>query len=649
MADANAVTRRLAAVEARLNQQPSQTGETQAELHAAWRDALAGARRELDAQRQQIGRLARDLDSETRRCRELEAALGRAEADATVAGATAAGAAQGARQAATTARQLREAAAAREVALEKVALLEREVEQLRAEAGGGGGNSPEETRLRADINDRRQEHTRALESKLAELRSERDRLARDANRLQIELTHAKEKVARLSQQDGRDSAVRDHAVRERDHLVDELKDERQRGLELREENARLHAEAAAAARRTAAAEAAVSAAEASAGRAKAAAVAAQAARVSEPIASLQAEDPRLRTAMREALSQRDAALALVKQLEEEVRRARAVAELDQDRDLDLWRERAELAEQNIQRYRLLATDLRAKVLESRRMAFDESARATRGSQAATAAVQKLAAENAQLRKRLAAPGPVAAPPPAPQQQVLVMADHDAGMSLAVLMGKQREIDILRNATERLQTFAELTQRFCSKAAKQARGAQRAQVDAQVLLHNAQLALEESSIAAVDGLPEGWERRRTALGLTFYVCHRNRYSTWLHPMFEGPNDVMDLDPYAPFPPGQASTWAPGDSGHDSATTRPTSALPLPPSLGMPKARALPSPPRVQRNQWSAYIDSEAGSSPAHADSSNLDANSSRTWDKLAQNMEKRKNKKPRGQKRTTGAA
>lgn len=645
MADANAVAQRLAAVETRLNQQPSQTGETQAELHAAWRDALAGARRELEAQRQQIGRLARDLDNETRRCRELEAALGRAEADATVAGATAAGAAQGARQAATTARQLREAAAAREIALEKVALLEREVEQLRAEAGGS--NSPEEMRLRADINDRRQEHTRALESKLTDLRSERDRLARDASRLQIELTHAKEKVARLSQQDGRDSAVRDHAVRERDHLVDELKDERQRGLELREENVRLHAEAAAAARRAAVAEAAVRAAEASAGRAKAAAVAAQAARSSEPIASLQAEDPRLRTAMREALGQRDAALALVKQLEEEVRRTRTAAELDQDGDL--WRERAELAEQNIQRYRLLATDLRAKVLESRRVAFDESARAARGSQAATAAVQKLAVENAQLRKRLAASGPAAAPPAAPQQQMLVMADHDAGMSLAVLMGKQREIDVLRNATDRLQTFAELTQRFCSKAVKQAQGAQQAQVDAQVLLHNAQLALEESSIAAVDGLPEGWERRRTALGLTFYVCHRNRYSTWLHPMFEGPNDVMDLDPYAPFPPGQTSTWAPGDSDHGSAPTRPTSALPLPPSLGMSKVRTLPSPPRVQHNQWPAYIDTEGDNGPAHTDGSNLDDNSSRTWDKLAQSMEKRKNKKPRGKKRTPGAA
>ena len=652
MAQPPSVTQRLADVEARLNQRAPQTAEAQAELHAAWREALVAARRELDAQRQRISRLNQDLDSEARKRRDAEAALSQAQAEAASAGASAAGAAQGARQAAATARQLREAAAARDIALERVALLEREVDQLRAEAGSAAGISPEEVRLRADVSERHQEHTEALQAKLADMRSERDRLARDASRLQIELSHAKEKVARLSQQDGRDSAVRDHAVRERDRLAEEMEDERRRNAELRADVARLHAEASAAARRAASAEAAVAAAQDSADRARGTLADMQAARAAEPIRVSQPENPHLRTAVREALAQRDEALALVKQLEEEVRRgraataaARAAAEAP-DPDSGLWRERAERAEMNIQRYRLLAEDLRAKVLESRRVAFDESARATEGSHAATAAVQKLAAENTQLRKRLAqrppatAPAPAPAPPP-PPATTYVMGDHDAGMSLAVLMGKQQEIDVLRNAVERLRTFAELTEQFCNKAIQRARGVARAQVDAQVLSYNAQVALEDSSTAAVDTLPRGWEQRRTNLGLAFFVSHADRISTWVHPLFDDIASIMDVDMYAPYAQGAASPWQ-ADSGQGSSPA-PTQPGFLPAPAAGAGTRRSAGPPKVQRGQWSAYADEEdaiprVASPAASSVRSNNDPNASRTWDKLAQSMEKRKKKR-----------
>ena len=33
------------------------------------------------------------------------------------------------------------------------------------------------------------------------------------------------------------------------------------------------------------------------------------------------------------------------------------------------------------------------------------------------------------------------------------------------------------------------------------------------------------------LPEHWEARTTAEGLTYYIDHENRRSTWIHPAIE----------------------------------------------------------------------------------------------------------------------
>lgn len=616
----SATARRLAEVEARLAHRPPQSAVAQTELHAAWREAIQGARREADGLRQQVTRLRSELEEESNRRRAAEAALGAAQDDAAAAGSMATSAAQGGRTLASAQSALREAAAARDVALERVALLEDEVASLRRN-GGSGNASAEEARLRADISDRRREHTRILEAKLEDMRAERDRVARDASRMQIELSHAKDKVARLSQQDGRDSAVRDNALRERERLSDDLAEERRRAADVREENARLQAAAAAANRRAAAAEAAVAA------RPRAPAVA--------PAPS---SDPRLlEQALDEALSQRDSAVALVRKLQQQQQQRDTASRMSEaeanSAEIAAWRERAERCEREAQRYRLLVADLRAKVLESRRVAFDESMRGEQSVRAAAATSQRLATENTRLRARLSkASAPSSNPPPrpaSPPRPVALVADVDAGASLALLLGKQREIDTLRNAMERLRTFVEQVERFCGDAMRP-RGRKRAVpgtpalVDAQVLLVNARQALDEASTAAVDVLPTGWERRQTALGIAFYVSHDHRYSTWLHPLFEGAADVMGLDPYAPYAGSASSSWPP-----------------LPPPLANDVTTSS-----AQDSQASRFgtVDNRISNAPAwppkRADTSSaqVEGNQSdavRTWEKLASTKERRR--------------
>lgn len=152
------------------------------------------------------------------------------------------------------------------------------------------------------------------------------------------------------------------------------------------------------------------------------------------------------------------------------------------------------------------------------------------------------------------------------QQVAVISDSDTAKSFAVLYAKDKELNAYKTATKNLQMFTQ----GLSSHTPETLAAQAGRV-----VQEAQAVLRASSTDRVDSLPDGWEVRFTPkYGLTYYVDHRRKMSTWVHPSLASPDMFIGAAPYSAVQPNLSRL-------EDVPTTLAAQPVPtLPPSLPTP---------------------------------------------------------------------
>jgi hypothetical protein len=134
------------------------------------------------------------------------------------------------------------------------------------------------------------------------------------------------------------------------------------------------------------------------------------------------------------------------------------------------------------------------------------------------------------------------------------------MMQAFMLAKQHELDIYRSAN---LAFQELAQRISKEPGLNGS-----------LKRAAEITLDQSGTVVAD-LPQGWEARKTKSGLTYYIDHQRKLSTWIHPKF-GTDTIAYDDNDFPVPEyplasdhsvGATSTTS---QVHSTSTTESTTA-------------------------------------------------------------------------------
>lgn len=93
----------------------------------------------------------------------------------------------------------------------------------------------------------------------------------------------------------------------------------------------------------------------------------------------------------------------------------------------------------------------------------------------------------------------------------------------LLIAKQREIEAYKAAAGTLRGFA--NEVMATKSSKDA------QANLNGLKLIAQTALSRSRTDTLDKLPDGWDKETTKEGVVYYIDHRNKRTSWVHPQIE----------------------------------------------------------------------------------------------------------------------